>query len=184
MIADDFEKTSGIVYCATKSDTVEMAFTLKEHGVTATYYHAGIDGEQRMQNASLWIENNVRVICSTNAFGMGIDKKDVLFVIHLTIPSSLEDYVQESGRGDGRICACIILFSFGDRMFHLKNISKLSSEQLKDNKLCLLNAMTSFCMEHSICRTQLIAKYFSEMQGNACKSCDICQKEMTHQMRD
>ena len=71
----EYPETCGIIYCATQSDTVEMAFVLKQHGVTATFYHAGVESGDRMRNASLWLSNNVNVMCCTNAFGMGIDKK-------------------------------------------------------------------------------------------------------------
>lgn len=111
---------------------------------------------------------------------------DIRFVIHLTLPSSLEDYAQESGRGgcDGGKCSCILMFRFGDRMFHLRNISQVASEQVKENKLSLLNAMTHFCMETVVCRPRSIAKYFEEDQGNPCTLCDVCQKGIIHEAKD
>ena len=83
-IKQEHAEDCGIVYCATQADTVEMAYVLKEHGIPATFYHAGVDRNERLQNASLFLMGNVPVICCTNAFGMGIDKKNVRFVIHLT----------------------------------------------------------------------------------------------------
>ena len=119
IVSGDFNGQCGIVYCARQADTVEMAFVLKEKGISATYYHAGMEGGERIRNANLWLEDKINVICCTNAFGMGIDKRGVRFVIHLTLPSSLEDYIQESGRGgrDGDSCSCVLLFCFGDRHF-------------------------------------------------------------------
>ena len=133
IIEDEYPETCGIIYCATQSDTVEMAFFLKQYGIMATFYHAGMDNSDRMRNSSLWLSDSVNVICCTSAFGMGIDKRDVRFVIHLAMPSSLEDYVKESGRGghDGACCACILLFRFGDRTFHLRNIARMASEAEK-----------------------------------------------------
>ncbi len=83
------------------------------------------------------------MICCTNAFGMGIDKPDVRFIIHLTVPSSIEDYVQESGRGgrDGDKCSCVLLFRLGDWAFHLRNITRMQTEQAKDMKLSLLKCL-------------------------------------------
>lgn len=134
----------------------------------------------------MWLDGKAKVMCCTNAFGMGFDKSDVRFVIHLTLPSSLEDYAQESGRGgrDGGKCSCILMYRFGDRMFHLRNISRVASEQVKENKLSLLNAMTHFCMETAVCRPRSIAKYFEEDQGNLCTLCDVCQKGIIHEAKD
>ena len=124
------------VYYATQADSVEMAYNLKEQGVAATFYRAGLESGERAQNASLWLNGIVNVICCTNAFGMGIDKPDVRFIIHLTVPSSIEDYVQESGRcgRDGDKCSCVLLFRFGDWAFHLRNITRMQTEQAKDMK--------------------------------------------------
>ncbi|XP_028408806.1 uncharacterized protein LOC114531386 [Dendronephthya gigantea] len=176
----------GLVYCATQADTVEMAFVLKEQAISATFYHAGIESGERMRNASLWLEGAAKVMCCTNAFGMGIDKSNVRFVIHLTFPSSLEGYAQQSGRGgrDGGNCSCILMFRFGDRMFHLQNISQIASDQVRENKLSLLNAMTHFCMDAAVCRARNIAKYFEEDQGNSCTLCDVCQKGIVHESKD
>ena len=176
IVSSDFDGLCGIVYCARQADTVEMAFVLKEKGISATFYHAGMEGGERIRNANLWLEDKVNVMCWTNAFAMGIDKKCLRFVIHLTLPSSLEDYIQESGRGgrDGENCNCLLLFRFGDRAFHLRNIAALSSPE---NKLPLLNSITNFGMQTSDCRQQFIAKYFEEELGDSCAVCDICQKE-------
>ena len=183
IVANDFDGLCGIVYCARQADTVEMAFELKEKGVLATYYHAGMEGGERIRNANLWLEDKVNVICCTNAFGMGIDKKGVRFVIHLTLPSSLEDYIQESGRGgrDGDYCSCVLLFRFGDRSFHLRNIASLPSNE---TNLSLLNSITDFCMQRSLCRQQFIAKYFEEELGDSCKCCDICQEDSVREVKD
>lgn len=183
IVNSDFDGLCGIVYCARQADTVEMAFELKEKGISATYYHAGMEGGERIRNANLWLEDKVKVICCTNAFGMGIDKKGVRFVIHLTLPSSLEDYIQESGRGgrDGDYCSCVLLYRFGDRSFHLRNIADLPSNEAN---LSLLNSITDFCMQTSLCRQQFIAKYFEEEHGDVCKCCDICHEDNVREEKD
>ena len=183
MITSDFEGLCGIVYCARCADTIEMAFELKEKGVSVTYYHGGMEAGECIRNANLWLDGKVKVICCTNAFGMGIDKKDVSYVIHLPIPSSLEDYIQESGRGgrDGDYCSCVLLFRFGDRSFHLRN---LASVPCSEGNLALLNSITDFCMQTSLCRQQFIPKYFEEELGDVCRCCDICQEDKVREEKD
>ena len=186
IIEKDHSDECGIVYCATQSDAVEMAYVLKSHGILATFYHAGLDRHDRLQNASLWLTGEIQVMCCTNAFGMGIDKKNVRFVMHLSQPGSLEDYIQESGRGgrDGETCSCMLFFRFGDRIFHMRNIAQTASKVVRENKLELLNYVSQFCTDDSGCRVQKIAKYFGEDQGNCCYVCDVCQSGVVHEMKD
>ena len=152
IISKDFDGQCGIVYCSKQADTVEMAFQLKEKGISSTF--------------------------------MGVDKKCVRFVVHLTIPSSMEDYIQESGRGgrDGDSCFCVMLFRFADRFFHICNIAKLPASG--GQELSLLNSFTDFCMQQSTCRQQFICEYFEESVGESCNICDICQEDTMIQEKD
>lgn len=184
IISNDFDGQCGIVYCTKQADTVEMAFQLKEKGISSIFYHAGMDREERIRNVNMWMEDKINVMCCTNAFGMGVDKKCVRFVIHLTIPSSIEDYIQESGRGgrDGDSCSCIMFFRFGDRFFHIRNIAALPTSD--GHELDLLNSVTDFCIQQSMCRQQFICKYFEEALGESCQVCDICQKDTVFHEKD
>ena len=100
---------------------MEMAYVLKEHGIHTTFYNLGLDRHARIRNDSIWLNDNVQVMCCTNAFGMGIDKKNVSFVMHLVNPASLEDYIQESGRGgrDRESYCCMLSFRFRERILEL-----------------------------------------------------------------
>ena len=175
MILEMFSNLCGIIYCARQADTVLMAFELKSHGILATFYHAGMDNAERTANATLWMEGKVNVMCCTNAFDMGIDKKCVRFVLHLTLPSSLEDFAQETGRGgrDGDNCTCILFFRFQDRSFHLRNISLSAASE---EKLAQLNSITHFCIQDVECRQKILAHYFQEPMTECCKICDVRQK--------
>ena len=132
-----------------------MAFELKERGISATFYHVGMEGGERIRNANMSLEDEVKVMCCTNAFGMGIDEKGVRFIIHLTLPSSLEDYIHESerGGGDGDNCSCIVLFCFADRSFHLRNVAAMS---FSEDSLTPLNSLTDFCMQTSLANNNLL----------------------------
>jgi ATP-dependent DNA helicase RecQ len=115
-------KGSGIVYVKTRRDTVEIAKFLNQHQISSQYYHAGLNIEERSQKQNYWINNQIRVMVATNAFGMGIDKPDVRFVVHYEIPESLEAYYQEAGRAgrDEKKAYAVILFQERDRIVFQK----------------------------------------------------------------
>ena len=112
LIKSRFNCQCEIIYCKYREDTSSLSLELKKNDISLIYFHGGIvDPEMKLKHANLWLEGKVDVMCATNSFGMGIDKRDVRFVIHLSIPPSYEAYAQESGRAgrDGDDAHCIIL---------------------------------------------------------------------------
>ena len=109
-------KEGGIIYCASRAGTESLASKLVEDGVKAAPYHAGLDAKERSRNQEAFLRDEVRVVCATIAFGMGINKPNVRFVIHHDLPKNLEGYYQETGRAgrDGLPGECLLLFSAGD----------------------------------------------------------------------
>ena len=168
----------GIIYCGTQTRSTEMAFLISQKGLTATYYHADLEVEDKKANAKLWLDGNVDIMCCTSAFGMGIDKKDVRFVMHLSMPPSPEDLLQESGRAgrDGELAKCTVLYSFSDRSVHLQRISKIESTAVQDDEIRLLNEITSMLSNRLTCRQQLFSKYFEQDEKEPCELCDNCQR--------
>ena len=171
------KKKSGIIYCLSRKKVEELAETLKMNGISALPYHAGLDSDIRSQNQDKFLTEDVQVIVATIAFGMGIDKPDVRFVIHYDIPKSLEGYYQETGRGgrDGGEGKCICFYARKD-LDKLRKFmqGKLVSEQ-EIGKQLLFETQTY--AESSICRRKLLLHYFGEeyTQDN-CESCDNCLK--------
>lgn len=178
-ILTNHKENSGIVYCSQRADTTDMAYLLQTKGINATYYHGALDPYKKDENFKAWNDGKAQVMCATVAFGMGIDKPNVRFVIHLSVPSSLECYAQEFGRGgrDGEESTSIVFFRFEDRTRHLKMISELPDGDHRTMKLKNLNEVVKFCILPK-CRKLQLGQYFGEMCEIPCvSSCDLCLGE-------
>lgn len=176
LISENFANSCGIIYCLERKDTIEMAYTLNTKGINATYFHGALDPFEKKETSSAWLEGRALVMCATSAFGMGIDKSNVRFVIHQTIPKSPVEYYQEAGRAgrDGAQAKCIIFFKFEDRNKQLRMISSLAENEHKMLAHESLNAMSMYCISNG-CRTKQLLQYFGEVVGD-CNSCDACHK--------
>ena len=176
------EDESGIIYCATKKNVDKLYTLLNEQGISAGRYHAGLSNEERKQNQEDFTYDRIRVMVATNAFGMGIDKSNVRYVLHYNMPQSLEYYYQEAGRAgrDGEEAECVLFFSKQDIMinkFLLQNKASAgdvaSDMQKTANDQRKLQQMINYC-ETDKCLREFILSYFGDITPCICNKCSNC----------
>ena len=177
---------SGIIYCATRKNVDALHETLFKKGVPVTKYHAGLDNVTRKRNQDDFLYDRAPIIVATNAFGMGIDKSNVRYVIHYNMPQSMENYYQEAGRAgrDGEAAQCILLFSAQDIVINKfllerKDFSEISPEDaelIKQRDVRRLQTMEGYCRTTS-CLRNYILDYFGEKTAGACDNCGNCHRE-------
>ncbi|XP_048191172.1 ATP-dependent DNA helicase Q1 [Perognathus longimembris pacificus] len=182
LINGRYKGQSGIVYCFSQKDSEQLTISLHKLGIRAGTYHANMEAEEKTKVHTRWAANQLQVVVATVAFGMGIDKPDVRFVIHHSMSKSMENYYQESGRAgrDDRRADCILYFGFGD-IFRIS--SMVVMENVGQQKLY---EMVAYCLNISTCRRVCIAQHFDEVwNSDACdKMCDNCCKDIALEERN
>ncbi len=167
----------GIVYCLSRKNTEDVAEGLRKVGIRAMHYHAGVDSKTRAEVQDAFIKDEIQVMVATIAFGMGIDKSNVRFVIHYSLPSNVESYYQEIGRAgrDGVKSDTLLFYSFADIMTRKDMIQKSElPEAMKEVQFAKLDRMKQYA-EAEICRRRILLSYFNEEAQNDCGNCDVCQ---------
>jgi len=163
---------AGIIYCLSRKATEQLAKKLQDQGIDARAYHAGLTFEERAETQEAFVKDDVQIICATVAFGMGIDKSNVRWVIHYNMPKNIEGYYQEIGRSgrDGLPAKALLFHSYADVIQLRQFIENTTNKEVQEAKL---DRMKQFA-EATVCRRKILLSYFGELIEENCGNCDVC----------
>ncbi|GAA5911449.1 hypothetical protein JCM6882_005005 [Rhodosporidiobolus microsporus] len=190
MIMSKHRGECGIIYCASKKQCEDTAERLRrEFKIKAMHYHAGMNKDDRLRVQEDWQANRQHVICATIAFGMGIDKPDVRYVVHYSLSQSLEAYYQETGRAgrDGMKSVCVLFYAYSDTKLLMRLIDEGDgTPEQKDHNRASLRRVVQYCMNESDCRRSQVLQYFGEQfpREKCHKTCDNCANPKNLETRD
>lgn len=187
-----FIDQSGIIYCLSRNDCEEVANYLLEQGISTAFYHANMPPESRSQIQESWMNDETKVIVATIAFGLGVSKPDVRFVIHYSVPKSLEGYYQESGRAgrDGEIAYCILFYAYSDKFrieFLINNNEEGNTDlEYRKQQMTNLSQIISYCENQVDCRRVLQLQYLGEQfdKRECGGTCDNCSNTVPTVLKD